>query len=60
MFNFIKYRGVKYSIQKKSETDVRYEDVHNFHTMLLKYKCFHPNFDVERVMLRLYPKLKLL
>lgn len=40
-------------------SSVDYEEIIDFYTMLLKYKNHHPNFNISKVILKLYPRLDL-
>lgn len=39
--------------------DFDYESLSKFYTMLVKYKKQHPKFNLNGLMLKLYPKLNL-
>lgn len=45
---------------KKTELPkVGYNEIIHFYKMLLKIKKRHPNFNIEKIMKKLYPNFKL-
>lgn len=45
---------------KKTELPkVGYDEIIHFYKMLLKIKKRHPNFNIEKIMKKLYPNFKL-
>lgn len=61
MLNFNKYRNEK-DFKKETKKNIKknsldFEEVSRFYNMLLKYKNFHPCFNIKKVMLQVYPNL---
>lgn len=42
---------------KKEIKNINYEDFNNFYFMLMKYKSKNPNFNLNKVISKLYPNL---
>lgn len=43
----------------KNLSSVDYEEIIEFYNILLKYKSHHPNFNISKVILKVYPRLNL-
>lgn len=57
MLNFKRDRNEKYFNKKVKNNDVDFKEIILFYDMIVKYNSFHPEFNVNRVMLKLYPNL---